>query len=220
MKIKPLAIAVLSIVLFGGLSGCASDPYENAGACENLGESRESDGQVQVCIGVEESLKWYSSGKYFDDFKLLGKIVYGSGFDIADPEIRKLGLLDYALQYEKLDVKSEDIASYAEGNTRWDGIIEAMAVVDQEREIQDYLLDERFEARIAWERGTGSQQAAYETQQKQIEHLNGALDSAEKNYDKKLSVLTADIVNRYGITDKNRSVIFALRVLKIQDISK
>ena len=217
MKFKFLVTGILPICLIVLLSGCSSDPYENAGSCETTGESRESDGQVQVCIGIDGKLKWYSSGKYFEDFQLLGKIAYGSNFVIAESEIRSLGLTDYSFQFEKLAVRSEDIASYADGDIRWDGIIEAIADVDQERLTQDYLLDERFRTSLEWRRENGSQQKAYEAQQKQIEHMNGPLSEAQGNFDRKIAVLEADIVNRYGITNKKDSVIFTLRILRNQD---
>jgi hypothetical protein len=207
---------LIALVLLFTLSGCASDPYENAGSCETLGESRESEGVVQVCIGLEDNLKWYISGKYFDDFQLLGKIVYATDFDIAQPEIRDSDLWEYALQYEKLVVTSEDIAKYAEGDTRWDGIIEAISDKNTEREIQDYLMDERFSASLDWKRGIGSQQKAYEAQQEQIEHMNGPLDKAERNLDRKIAVLMADIVNNYGIKNKNDAAIFAIKIIKNQ----
>ena len=217
MKSRVLMAGILSICLVVVLGGCASDPYENAGSCEITGASRESDGKVQVCIGIDGKLKWYTSGKYFEDFQLLGKITYGSNFDIAEPEIRSLGLIDYSFQFEELAVKSEDIASYADGDTRWDGIIEAIADVDLERQTQDYLLDERFRTSLEWRRENGSQQKAYEAQQSQIEHMNGPLVRANRNFDRKIAVLMADIVNRYGITNKKDSVIFALRILRNQD---
>ena len=219
MKSRGSALGTLVVLSIIFLSGCASDPYENAGKCEIAGESRIEKGQTQVCIGMDKKLKWYTNGKYFDDFLLLGKIVYGLDFDLAEPKIRSLGLLDYALQYEKLTLKSEDIAKYANGDTRWDGIIEAIADVEQERQTQDYLLDERFRTSLEWRKGSLSQQKAYEAQQEQIEHLNGPMDRAERNFDRKIAVLEADIVNKYGITDRKESVIFALRILKTQDSS-
>jgi hypothetical protein len=220
MKRQRFRLLVLVITLSITLTGCASDPYENAGSCETRGESRDSEGVVQVCIGIDDNLKWYISGRYFDDFQLLGKIVYGSDFDIAQPDIRDSDLWEYALQYEKLAVTSEDIASYAEGDTRWDGVIEAIADKNTEREIQDYLMDERFSARIEWQKGNLSQQKAYEAQQEQVEHMNGPLDEADRNFDRKIAVLMADIVNKYGIENKRDATIFALKILKNQDTSK
>jgi hypothetical protein len=220
MKRIRFRLLALMIGLSITTTGCSSDPYENAGSCETQGESREIEGFVQVCIGIEDNLKWYLSGKYFNDFQLLGKIVYGADFDIAQPEIRDSDLLDYALQYEKLAVTSEDIANYAEGDTRWDGIIEAIADKDAERKIQDYLMDERFTARLEWQKGNLSQQKAYEAQQEQIEHMNGPLDRAERNFDRKISVLMADIINKYGVKNKEDATIFALKLLKSQDTSK
>lgn len=220
MKSKRFLSGLFVLALSFTISGCASDPYENAGSCETLGESRESEGVVQVCIGLEDKLKWYISGKYFDDFQLLGKIVYATDFDIAQPEIRDSDLWEYALQYEKLAVTSEDIANYAEGDTRWDGIIEAIADKNTEREFQDYLMDERFSASLDWQRGIGSRQKAYEAQQEQTEHMNGPLDEAERNFDRKIAVLMADIINNYGIKNKEDATIFAIKILKSQDSSK
>jgi hypothetical protein len=220
VKRQRCRLLVLVITLSITLTACASDPYKNAGSCETLGESRESEGVVQACIGIDDNLKWYISGKYFDDFQLLGKIVYGSDFDIAQPDIRDSDLWEYALQFEKLAVTSEDIANYANGDTRWDGIIEAIADKNTEREIQDYLMDERFSARIEWQKGNLSQQKAYEAQQEQVEHMNGPLDKAERNFDRKIAVLMADIVNKYGIKNKRDAAIFALKILKNQDTSK
>lgn len=220
MKSKRFLSGLFILALPFTISSCASDPYENAGSCETRGESRVSEGVVQVCIGIDGNLKWYISGRYFDDFQLLGKIVYGSDFDIAQPDIRDSDLWEYALQYEKLAVTSEDIANYADGDTRWDGVIEAIADKNTEREIQDYLMDERFSARLEWQKGNLSQQKAYEAQQEQVEHMNGPLDQAERNFDRKIAVLMADIVNKYGIKNKRDATIFALKILKNQDTSK
>ena len=117
-------------------------------------------------------------------------------------------------------VTSEDIANYAEGDTRWDGIIEAIADKKTEREIQDYLLEERLSASLEWRKGNLSQQQAYEAQQEQIEHMNGPLDKADRNFDRKIAVLMADIVNKYGIDDKKDAAIFAIKILKNQILKK
>jgi hypothetical protein len=214
-KFKFISIGLVTILLTLGLVACSSDPYENAGDCEDLGATRVIKGQVQVCIGIENNYKWYISGKYFDDYKLLSKVVYSSnGTDLSWPEIEELGLFDYAFQYEKMKVLSADIAKYAEGDTRWDGLIEAIANMDREQSVQDYLLDERFSTNLQWRQGKLSQQKAYEAQQAQIEHLNGALDKAQNIFQQKLAVLEADIGNKYGITDRKQAVIFGLTILK------
>jgi hypothetical protein len=219
MKSKTFLSGLFAFALLFTISGCASDPYENAGSCETLGESRESEGVVQVCIGIDDNLKWYISGKYFDDFQLLGEIVNELDLDISEAEIRDQGLWEYWLQF-KLAVTSEDIANYAEGNTRWDGIIEAIADKKTEIQIQNELIEERYAAFDEWQSGNLSQQKAFEAQQRQIEHMKGPLDKAARNFDRKIAVLSADIVNKYGIVDKNDAFWFALRVIKSQDTSK
>jgi hypothetical protein len=81
-------------------------------------------------------------------------------------------------------------------------------------------MDELFSARIEWQKGNLSQQKAYEAQQEQVEHMNGPLDKADRNFDRKIAVLMADIVNKYGIENKRDATIFALKILKNQDTSK
>ena len=219
MKQKHFLSVLFALAFLFTISGCASDPYENAGSCETLGESRESEGVVQVCIGIEGNLKWYISGKYFDDFQLLGEIVNELDLDISEAEIRDQGLWEYWLQF-KLAVTSEDIANYAKGDTRWDGIIEAIADKKTEIQIQNELLEERYSAFDDWQSGNLSRQEAYEAQQRQIEHMNGPYTEAARNFDRKIAVLSADIVNKYGIVDKNDAFWFALRIVKSQDTSK
>jgi TolA-binding protein len=219
MKSKTFLSGLFAFALLFTISGCASDPYENAGSCETLGESRESEGVVQVCIGIDDNLKWYISGKYFDDFQLLGEIVNELDKDISEAEIRDQGLWEYWLQF-KLAVTSEDIANYAEGDTRWDGIIEAIADKKTEIQTQNELIEERNTSFQEWQSGNLSEQKAFEAQQKQIEHMNGPYTEAGRNFDRKIAVLSADIVNKYGIVDKNDAFWFALRVIKSQDTSK
>jgi hypothetical protein len=219
MKSKSFLSGLFAFALLFTISGCASDPYENAGSCETLGESRESEGVVQVCIGIDDNLKWYISGKYFDDFQLLGEIVNELDLDISEAEIRDQGLWEYWLQF-KLAVTSEDIANYAEGDTRWDGIIEAIADKKTEIQTQNELIEERNTSFQEWQSGNLSEQKAFEAQQKQIEHMNGPYTEAGRNLDRKIAVLSADIVNKYGIVDTNDAFWFALRVIKSQDTSK
>jgi hypothetical protein len=49
--------------------------------------------------------------------------------------------------------------------------------------------------------------------------MNGPYNEAGKNLDRKIAVLSADIVNKYGIVDKNDAFWFALRIVKSQDTS-
>ena len=222
MRSKSFLSGIFAFALLFTISGCASDPYENAGSCETLGESRESEGVVQVCIGIDDNLKWYISGKYFDDFQLLGEIVNRGVLgvlDITEAEMREQGLWEYFLQF-KLEVTSEDIANYAEGDTRWDGIIEAIADKKTEIQTQNELIEERNTSFQEWQSGNLSEQKAFEAQQKQIEHMNGPYTEAGRNLDRKIAVLSADIVNKYGIVDTDDAFWFALRVIKSQDTSK
>jgi len=211
-----LFLAAIGVIL--ALTSCSSDPFQNAGSCNAFGESKIVDEKTQVCIGLDNNLKWYLDGKYYNDFKLLGKITYHhrelAEYSDLETLASKLGLQGYLYLYDETTVTQDDIAKYAEGDTRWDGLIEAITNLDREQATQNYLMQERFRLIDASRAGKVSDQVAYEAQQTQINHMNGDLDKAKSIYEQKISVLAADINLKYGIVNRTDAVLFVIRILK------
>lgn len=216
MRNTRFQLFIVSISLALLLSGCSKDAYKNAGACSELGKSRIENGQVQVCIGLDNSLKWYLEGKYFDEFLLLGKLVYKSNknWKIYETSISGTELEEYYWQSEKLTPLAEDVIAYSGGNPRWDSLIEAMLSFEDENLIQDQLMGLRQKAEFEYSYKNGSRQAVVDAQQAQINHLNGEYSTAMLKLGNKRSVLEAELAYKYRIRDRTDAVVFALNFLK------
>ncbi len=221
MKVRRVQFlsSLVAISLALSLSGCSSDAFKNAGECSELGKSRIENGQVQVCIGLENSLKWYLEGKYFEDFLLLGKLVYRSNknWKIYEESVSGTELEKYYWQSEKLAPSAEDVIAYSEGNPRWDQLIEAMLKLEDENAVQDELLNQRQKAEFEYSYKNGSRQAVIDAQQNQVDHLNGDYSTALIESGKKRSVLEAELAYKYRVKDRTDAVIFALNLIKSRE---
>lgn len=214
-KLKVLA----SVILFTSLiSGCSSDPYENAGKCDEPGAAELIKGNFSICTGVNSNTKWYFRGKYFSDTILLAKTKYLSfQFDDKFKErllTENLSMDDFILVYENSKISSEELAVFAENEPRWDSLLEAKSQLDDSQSEQTYLFRERFSLLEDFRKGKVSQSVAFKAQERQINHLDGELAEATRDYEAKVEVLSASLGSTYSITDKNLLLILLTKYTK------
>jgi hypothetical protein len=215
LKLRFVAGVLIFVSL---LTSCSSDPYANAGKCENPGESKFIDTRVAVCTGIESKSKWYLEGKYFDDTLLLAKTKYLS-FVLDDALKAKLAAAnltfdDFIRVYEQSKIRIDELAKFANNDSRWDSLLEAKSNLDDAQIEQDYLFRERFTLSDSYRKGKASQSEAYKAQQEQIEHLNGPHALALSNFEAKVNVMSASLSSIYSITDRDLLLVFLTNYVK------
>jgi len=211
--VKPIRI-ILVFTLLIGLTACSSDPFRNAGSCTEPGKYKKVDGELVICTGLDGKFKFYFEGTAFDDMDLLGRAELQSlTFDSEEPflaEAKVRGLSDLTWR-TKHDISNDDISRFANGDTRWDGLIESNAkrqALEAENKIaQDY----RFSMLNDYRAGKVSRALAYEAQQDQMAVV-AKLDAAQAIFDQKLSVLRSEMKRLYGIQDTIEVMLFVVEL--------
>jgi hypothetical protein len=215
LKLRFLASALIFVSL---LTSCSSDPYTNAGKCESPGESKVVDERVAVCTGVEGKSKWYFEGKYFDDSFLLAKIDYLS-FSLTNELALKLkneNLYDsFFLIYDTYKITADDLAAYANGDSRWDDLIELKVKLDRETETEKYLSGEATRLFLDWKyKGKGNSSEVFSARDASNRQGNLTNDLYQSFKDK-LAPLRGAISTEYSLSDRELSSIFLSRLVKI-----
>ena len=194
------------------IAGCSSDPYENAGKCNASGTYKKFQEGIAVCTGMEGNFKYYLSGPYFEAMKLLGKAEI-SLLEFDSPKtdefykLAKQRNLENESWQTNTEISNLDLSNYAQGDTRWDSLIEANAgklAIEVENKA---ALQYRFQMLNEWRAGKVSRALAYQAQQDQLEVLN-RLDSAISKYNQKLAVLISEIKRIYRVSDSLEVMVF------------
>jgi hypothetical protein len=201
-------LTALSLAL--SLSACSNDPFKNDGACADPGKYKKIDGELAVCAGLEGKYKYYFEGTPFENMELLGRAEMSSlTFDSEVPlfnEAKARGLSDLIWQTNN-DISNDAISRYANGDTRWDGLMEANSRrLSREAENKE-ALNYRFRMLNDWRAGKVSREVAFKAQQDQLE-VAGRLEKAQAAFDEKLAVLRSEIKRQYGITDTVEVMLF------------
>lgn len=116
------------------LSGCSSDPFKNAGKCEEIAATKTIDGKLAICTGLKDSYKWYFEGDSYEAIKMIGFIESSkanSGLDngnyeafynavIAKNKTKASELLDYMISPTNL---AAAVQKAANGDERWDKLV-------------------------------------------------------------------------------------------------
>lgn len=202
------------------LTSCSRDPFENSGRCETPGKSTTFDSRLAICTGIDSNFKWYHSGKFYDDTLLLAKTVYETytATDLNTDTLReeKIKDLDIYGLYPQGLISIDDFAIFANGEARWDSLIESKSNYDSADETNTYLLARRWRLADEWRRGLVSRQEAFEAQEEHKDFLNGKFSRAQEEYDVKLKSLQASLKAKYQIVDKTLLLVFLVRHLKAQ----
>jgi hypothetical protein len=203
-------ISIFALVLL--LTSCSSDPYANGGECKNPGTYQKIENRLAVCAGLNGEFKYYFEGPHFEAIYLLGKSEYDIlNFDSEEPfhkvaEERGLSDLTWRTDWK---ISNDEIANFAQGDSRWDGLIEANSkVIALESEFK-FANAYRFEMLNDYRAGKVSQQIAYDAQQDALK-IGTKRDSAMEIYSQKLAVLRAEIKSLYGISDYIEPMLFVV----------
>jgi hypothetical protein len=215
LKLRFLASALIFVSL---LTSCSSDPYANAGKCESPGESKVVDERVAVCTGVAGKSKWYFEGKYFDDAFLLAKIDYLS-FSLTNElalKLKKENLYESFFEvYDAYKITADDLAAYANGDSRWDDLIELKVKLDRETETEKYLSGEATRLFLDWKyKGKGNSSEVYSARDASNRQFNLTND-LNQSFKDKLAPLRGAISTEYSLSDRELSYIFLSRLVKI-----
>ena len=106
-------------------------------------------------------------------------------------------------------ISNDEIANFAQGDSRWDGLIEANSkVIALESEFK-FANTYRFEMLNDYRAGRVSQQIAYDAQQDALK-IATKRDSAMEIYSQKLAVLRAEIKSLYKISDYIDPMLFVV----------
>jgi hypothetical protein len=216
-KLRFVSSALIFVSL---LTSCSSDPYANAGKCESPGESKVVDERVAVCTGVEGKSKWYFEGKYFDDAFLLAKIDYLS-FSLTNElalKLKKENLYESFFEiYDTYKITADDLAAYANGDSRWDDLIELKVKLDRETETEKYLSGEATRLFLDWKyKGKGNSSEVYSARDASNRQSNLTNDLYQSFKDK-IAPLRGAISTEYSLSDRELSSIFLSRLVKTND---
>ena len=210
MRLSTKKIVLISSALL--LSGCSSDPYANGGGCETPGVYKKIENKLAVCAGLDGKFKYYFEGPHFDAISLLGKTQYDVlSFDTEEPFHKvadERGLSDLTWR-TNWNISNDEIAKFAQGDSRWDGLIEANSkVISLESEFKSANIY-RFEMLNDFRTGKVSQQVAYEAQQDALK-IATKRDAALEIYSQKLAVLRAELQTLYGVSGYVEPMLFVV----------
>ena len=209
-------LLVSLIFLIPVTTSCSSDPYPNAGKCETPGESKSVDERVAVCTGIEGKSKWYFAGKYFDETLLLAKLEY-LDYALDDAFFKKLEdekLTDSFFEIDKSQsLTTEDIAKFANGESRWDKLIESQSIISKEQDKEEYLFD--YWTTVGEDKRSGNATHA-QWDSARRDWLAQTRYNSELREDFKTTAepLRATLSTRYSIYDKEAMFIFFARYVK------
>lgn len=208
--VKHLLLLLIFPVLF--VTSCESDLYDNAGRCDTAGEYKRFDDRISVCAGLENELKFYFEGPHFEAIYLLGKAEYDTiNFDTEE------GFLNLAEErgYKEFtwrtdwNITNDEIASFAQGDSRWDSLIEANSTYTSLRMEFDMAQKYRFQVLKEYRDGKASRNDAFSAQQDALD-IAKKRDVAMEVYSSKLAVLRAELRSIYGISDPLESMMFVI----------
>lgn len=213
-KVNLFRLVMLSVLL----SGCSSDPYANAGDCENPGESRIIENRVAVCTGIESKPKWYFEGKYFEDTLLLAKVKYANS-SLTDSlketlTSENLTVEDYVEGFRVYEISIEELAEFAENEPRWDGLLEAKSRLTEADVKRDYLSDEMIKQQFDWVKGKATLNQRNAARQEYMNYLNSEYEIIKTNYQAKLNAMASSLGSKYSITSESLLVVFITRYAK------
>jgi len=139
MKVRLLSIyLVTGLMSLFLLSGCSSDPFQNAGKCEELAATKGVDGKLAICTGFKNEYKWYFEGDSYVAMKAIGFIEaskanaglengdYRTFYNavVATHKSRASELFDYFFSSANLQSSIQDASK---GNQRWDSLVAAVS---------------------------------------------------------------------------------------------
>ena len=194
------------------LMGCENDPFRNAGRCEVPGEHKTIEGELAVCAGLEDKYKFYFEGPHFEAIYLLGKAEHEVlNFDNEEPFLRLAEQRGYKDLTWRTDwvISNDEIARFANGDKRWDSLIEANSTYSSLKTEFDSAQKYRFQMLKEYRNGKVSRQIAFEAQQDALA-IADKRDVAMDQYLAKLAVLRAEIRNKYLVSNPLESMMFVI----------
>jgi hypothetical protein len=205
---------LVSIVFFLPiiLSSCSSDPFSNAGSCDLPGSYQKFESGVAVCAGLDSKYKFYFEGTAFEDMYLLGRAEIGAlNFDTEDAYTNKAKSLGLTPLYGSTlpEITNDDLARFANGDVRWDGLIEANAKRLTLKAENDIAFEYRYSMLAEYRAGRVSRAVAFEAQEAQMKTV-AKLDAAQAIFDEKLAVLRSEIKRIYGVQDTLDVMMFVI----------
>ena len=207
---KLMAVFVSSLCLL--ISGCSSDPFENAGTCKTPGKYESFEGKLAVCVGLEGKHKFYFEGPHFDAMYLLGKSEYDTlNFDNEDAFLdlaEKRGYKDLTWRTDWV-ISNDEIAGFANGDSRWDSLIEANSKFTALKYEFDSAQKYRFQLLNDYRNGRISRAAAYAAQEDALK-IAEKRDMAMEVFSAKLAVLRSELRALYKISDPLESMMFVI----------
>jgi hypothetical protein len=207
---KSQSSVLLALVL--ALSGCSSDPFENAGACKTPGKYERFEARLAVCVGLEGKYKFYFEGPHFDAMYLLGKSEYDTlNFDNEDAFLdlaEKRGYKDLTWRTDWV-ISNDEIAGFANGDSRWDSLIEANSKFTALKYEFDSAQKYRFQLLNDYRNGKVSRAAAYAAQEDALK-IAKKRDLAMEVFSAKLAVLRSELRGLYKISDPLESMMFVI----------
>ena len=208
-----LLVSLMFLVLV--TTSCSSDPYANAGKCESPGESKVIEEKVAVCTGLNPNFKWYFEGKYYEDTFLLAKIDYLFSA-IGNEQAKKLkaeNLYDAFWKiYDTYKLNIDDLVAYADGDERWDDLIELKSRLDRYREDEKYASMNATSQFLEWKQGKVSYEKAM-LAQRNSERASSNAGSAYVSFKDKVQTLRGTLSSKYLITDRDLSYLFLSRLV-------
>ena len=207
---RNLAGLLLVPTLF--LMGCENDPFRNAGKCGMPGEYKTVESELAVCAGLEGQYKFYFEGPHFEAIYLLGKVEHEYlNFDNEEPYRRLAEQRGYKDLTWRTDwvISNDEIAGFANGDNRWDSLIEANSKFTALKYEFDSAQKYRFQLLNDYRNGKVSRAAAYAAQEDALK-IAMKRDLAMEVFSAKLAVLRSELRGLYKISDPLESMMFVI----------
>ena len=149
---KKILVLLLSTFL---LSGCGSSIEGALGKCEKVGEVSRNVSEFKVCLKVDSSTLYFSSGKYFDKALFLGQLAIfnlsvvekGDWFESFRDEIDFNSSTDsqYIDALWSASNAKDSIEEITAGEPRWDALIASITNYVEAKEVWEKATKNYFE---------------------------------------------------------------------------
>jgi hypothetical protein len=214
---KVMAIGISSLLLVLMLAGCSSDPFKNAGKCNDAAATKIVDGKLAICTGFKKSLKWYFEGDSYEAIKTIGFIeaskanigLENGGYDafykavIGKNKNNASEILSYMFSSTNLQ---NSVQHTVKGNQRWDNLVASISSYVNKSSEADVAMKEQFAiASDLIKANNFKNKPTYSQKYVDAQKLHFQLsDEASRLWDKTaplLQVLESYLLNEVGLTE-------------------
>jgi len=209
---RKLSIAIaLTLVLTGCGSSESADGSRDAGDCTTLGEIIESNGEMAICVKVNNANKYLIAGPAMDDIKLLAGIK-SFAFYLSDEGQAMADDLGWSYQdFDNIDYDILNLKRYIADKPEWKDVAGLILADEKAAQEMDYVFKNYCpkdpEAYCAPKTMSEEGNVQYDRAQELV-------DIADRALNEKLELIGVALEGQYQV-DGLKAAEFAMKSLKI-----